>query len=921
MKLTCLALCCALTFSTTALSNESAASFYEKALQYQQQHELKKAELELRNSLQRDANYLPARLLLGQLLLKQGQWASAEKELQLALSGGAATEPLLYQLGRAMLAQQKADETRLLLARYPQLSGQTEFLFIQAGSQKVAFDYPAALTSYQQLVSSKPAEPLASEAWFELADLQFRMQQLDHSAESLAQVSSGSEFKKKALYLEARLAQSQNDATSAMRIYDRLLTQDAGDPAALLGKAQLLMQQHETAKALELVTKFRDNNPNNPYGQLIHASLLGQTGDNNAQNRMLKQIQQQLSTLTTAQRDEEDVLMLTALLDFSDSRFDQAATKLTRYQQLYPANVQAHQLLAQSYLQLEDYRGAEKQIKEAIRLNPNDYTLQLIAAAIARAQKDVPKELSLLTASYQQFPQQPEVQKAYLQALLRSGKSDQARNLLSGKNGGSSLADQILLGYLQLENAQLQEAQKTAQHLLEQDNGKVEIFQLAGDVAAKSDDSALAEKFYQQALMLDSKSKPALLSLASLALQQQNWQQASSLYQQILSHSPDDSLVLQLLADAAIKLQQPGDAIRYLEQLAADDKTLVAARLALLELYLQTQQTEKASELANLLSEQMDIRPELYFAKARLGLQQQDREATAHNTDILYGLWYDAPQQLVQLASLQLDNQDVSGLEKTLSRLKQFDEQQTQVAMLEARVALVRGKPKQGLALIQKVEQQVGRNLAIDELKAHLLLADQQPAAAAKLLETLYQQSGAIEHLLMLLRAKQHDAAFVQQQLTQWLAKHPADLSATLLLAERLQQQGLTNQAIEVYQQSPLLDSQAVLLNNFANLLLDTQAEKALTLAKKAYQLMPEHPDIMDTYGYAQVLAGDAKAGLGLLRDAEIRQPQAVLLQLHIAHALTLLNRTPEAKAILQRYKAEQLPPQEQSLWLKLQTP
>lgn len=920
MKLKCLALCGLLAFSTTALSNESAASYYEKALQYQQQQQLKKAELELRNSLQRDANYLPARLLLGQLLLKQGQWASAEKELQLALSGGAATDPLVYQLGRAMLAQQKADETRLLLARYPQLSKQAEYLLIQAGHQKVAFDYQAAQTSYQQLVASQPTEPLASEAWLELADLQFRMQQLDRAAESLKQVSPSSDVKKKARYLEARLAQSQNDSQRALAIYDQLLAQDDGDPAALLGKAQLLMQQNDTAKALALVTKFRDDNPHNPYGQLIHASLLGQSGDNNAQNRMLKQIQQQLSTLTTAQRDEEDVLMLTALLDFSDSRFDQAATKLIRYQQLYPANVQAHQLLAQSYLQLEDFRGAEKQIKAAIRLNPNDYTLQLIAAAVARAQKDVPTELSLLTASYQQFPQQPDVQKAYLQALLRSGKADQARTLLTDKNGVSSLADQILLGYLQLENAQLQEAEKTAQHLLEQDSGKVEIFQLAGDVAAKSGDSALAEKFYQQALVLDATSKPALLSLASLALQQQNWQQASSLYQQILSHTPDDSLVLQLLADAAIKLKQPGDAIRYLEQLAADDKNLVAARLALLELYLQTQQTAKASELANALSEQMDIRPELYFAKARLGLQQQDRETTTHNTDILYGLWYDAPQQLVQLASLQLDNQDVSGLEKTLSRLKQFDEHQAQVAMLEARLALVRGKPKQGLALIQKVEQQVGRNLAIDELKAHLLLADQQPAAAAKLLEALYQQSGAIEHLLMLLRAKQHDAAFVQQQLTQWLAKHPSDLSATLLLAERLQQQGQTNQAIAVYQQSPLLDSQAVLLNNLANLLLDSQIEKALTFAKKAYQLMPDHPDIMDTYGYAQVLAGDANAGLGLLRDAEIRQPQAVLLQLHIAHALTLLNRTQEAKAILQRYKAEQLPLHERTLWLKLQT-
>lgn len=918
MNIKHLVLCCALAVSATAFAKDSAAAFYERALQFQQQKQLKQAEIELKNSLQQDSEFLPARLLLGQVLLQDGQWAGAEKELQLALAGGAALEPLLYQLGRAMLAQQKADETRLLLAGYPQLQQQSEYLLLQAGYLKASFQYDQAHTVYQQLLKQSLTEPLASEAWYEMADLQFRQQDYPASLQSVEHVSSHSDFAARASYLRARLFITQQQPAKAMQIYTQLLEKDPDDAIALIGQAQLLLQQGQTKDALALVTRFRDQNPNNPYGQLLHASILGQLGDDRSQSRMLKQIQQQLTTLSTEQRESEEVLMISALLDFSDGRFEQTISKLSRYQKLYPANVQASQLLAQSYLQLADYRGAEKHIQQAIQLNPNDPALQLIAAAIARAQRDVNAEVQLLTTARAQFPQHQEVKKAYLQALLRAGQSSKARELLHSQDNATELSDQLLLGYLLLENQQLNEAQVSANALLKSNPDKVEVFQFAGDVAAKSADAALAAQFYQQVLHLDPHYKPTLLSLASLALQQQDWSQASHYYQQILAQTPDDSLVLQLMADAAIRSQQPAQAIAYLEKLASDDPKLASARLALLELYVQTAQQDKATQLAAVLTEELDIRPELYFAKARIALLKQDQKAVMHNTDILYGLWYDAPKQLVSLATLQLDNQDVMGLRKTLSRLGQFNEQQAQVTMLQARLALAQQQPKQGLALLNQLEKQQGRNAAIDELKAHLLLADGQLALAAPLFESLYRQSGAIEHLLPLLRSKQSDPQYVNTQLRAWLQKHPSDLSATLLLAEQLQRAGLPDAAIEVYQQSTLLQSQPVLLNNLAALLLPDQAAEAVVHAKKAHELMPDQPDISDTYGYSLVLTGEPAAGLGVLRNAEIRRPESALLQLHIADALQRLQRADEAKTILQRLHLDKLNEEEKRLFQQL---
>lgn len=46
--------------------------------------------------MQQQLDYLPARLLLGQVLLQSAQWPAAEKELQLALQGGAAADPLVF---------------------------------------------------------------------------------------------------------------------------------------------------------------------------------------------------------------------------------------------------------------------------------------------------------------------------------------------------------------------------------------------------------------------------------------------------------------------------------------------------------------------------------------------------------------------------------------------------------------------------------------------------------------------------------------------------------------------------------------------------------------------------------------------------------------------------------------------------------
>jgi len=920
MKFRSIALSCSLLLAQPVWAADSAAGYYETALTYSQQQQWRQAELELRNSLQQDPNYLPARLLLGKVMSKAGQWASAEKELELALNGGAAAVPLIFDLMRAKLALGKSDDVAYLLKHYQQHQAEAGYQLIQANLLKKQYKYAEAASAYQQLLRNAGA--FADEGWLELAELQFKQQQLSEASQSLSHIASASEFYRQSRYLQAQLLQQQQKTPQALALYDQLLADKPQDAAALLGKAQLLMQQNDTAGALQLIVLFRQAYPDNPYGQLIHASILGAKGQDKEQNRLLRQVEQQLSGLSGEQREQEDALLLSAVLFFSHEQYEAALAKLYRYQTLYPANARVSQLIAQAQLQQRNFKEAENHIRQAIQLNPQDHQLYLIAASLYQQSNEPAKELDMLKNAYQRFPAQQPVRQAYVTALIRSGDSVQARQLLlDGDGTPPRLTSLVTLGYLQLEAGDFKAAFDTAAQLLKLDQSKVEIFQFAGDVSAKMAQPERAKQFYQQALILDTNYKPALLSLASLALQQQQLNEAASYYQQILQQQPSDPLALQLLADTAVKSGKIGEATALLARLPTDRAENLPALQTLFELYLLDNQLADATALLDSISEQIAVTPFLYQSRAKLALAAQQPEMVSHNTEILFGLWFDDSRELYKLTDLQLRNRDQHGASKTLQRLTALDSSNAEISLLQARLALLQGNANRSLQLIATLRKSGYQDAVLDELTAHCYLLQNKTSAAAAVLQQLYAKEPADAYFQQLRQLYRHmaDQPALTRLLQQRQQQAPADLSVVIELADLYQQQNQPAAAIELYQSQADLHQQPVLLNNLANLYLPDDANKALSYAKQAYVLLPGQPDITDTYGYALVKTGKLTEGLGLLRDAEIRQPDNLMLQLHLVETLQLLQRGDEAQQLLNRLESKNFNAAERRLFEHLQ--
>lgn len=923
MKFRYFTLLCSLLMAPAMVVADSAASYYEAALRYSQQGELKKAEIELRNSLQRQADYLPARLMLGQVLLQSEQWPQAEKELQLALAGGAAPEPLIFDLMRALLEQQKTEQVALLLSQYAALATKPAGLLLQGRLAKINNQYAKAEQLFQQVIAQQGIVALGEESWYELGELQFQQQQLSAAAESLAKIPASSAFYRKAQYLLAQMLQNKEPA-KALAIYQQMLMADPADAAALLAKGQLLLQQGQLVQALELVLKFRQQFPDNPYGQLIHASLVGEQGDTAERDRMVRQVRQQLLSVSNEQKEQQDVLMLNAVLDFSEGEFQTVVRRLKTYLKHYPSNSRVEQLLAQSYFFLQNYALAQQHITRALKLNPQDENLYLIAASILQADDQAQAALTLLADAYQQFPTHRLLNQAYSQALVNEGQSEQARKVLAKSlDQPDALAELLLLGYLQLEAGLLAEATTSAMKLLELNQSKVEVFQFAGDVALRSGDASKGKAFIQQALLLDATSKPALLSLAGLALNQQLWAEAISYYQQILQKTPNDNLTLQLLADAALKSGEPDGAIAALEKLQGDSRQLIPAKKALLELYFATGNTTKAAPLLAELTKSSNLEAGIYQAKVKLALLQQDNTNAQHNCNILYGLWYDNAIKLPLLTDLQFRSQDTEGAAKSLARLEALDADPAIILTLQIRLALHRHQTQLATTQLAKLEALQGKTTVSQELRAHLLMAKSQYQEAAALLEQLWQAQPDGRFFAMLVTAKRalKDPQALIKLLEQQLQLNPADLAARLELTELLQAEGQTAAAKQLFLQAPDLAQQPILLNNLAHLLANTEPKLSLQYAKQAYQLLPQHPQIIDTYGWALVLNAEPEQGLGILRDAEIREPSNSMIQLHLAAALKMLKRAAEAEQILQKLGNQPLTEAEQQLMQQLKKP
>lgn len=429
---------------------------------------------------------------------------------------------------------------------------------------------------------------------------------------------------------------------------------------------------------------------------------------------------------------------------------------------------------------------------------------------------------------------------------------------------------------------------------------------------------------------------PARL-LAALAMERGDWQ--ASLEQRLALAEQGGQGELSAFAEAAIEAGAPLtpliDTLRdYLTQHTNDSDALLA--IALLEAATgQTQQAE--ARLATLAEADPDL-PALWLTRARLAIQE-GRLINAR----------DAAQR--GLALSPNDSRFALLLAQAQLRLGNIDEAEAQ---LDTLVARHEESPQLRLALAQLYLEE-GYTSPARRLLLPLIDTDVPPPLAYILLGAIAEEEGEIDNALLYYRQVPPGDGFIEARLHAAQAlidagrlldardflrierlRHPeVETELTALEVDMLDEQGLYDAALQLIdrqiRQHPddtqlrfmrsmrhydrgdidameqdlrhVIENDpdnAMALNALGYTLVDIteRHEEGLALIRRAHELEPESPAILDSMGWAYHKLGDDQRALPYLRDAYAGQPDQEIAA-HLAEVLWLLGHREEARTLV----------------------
>jgi predicted Zn-dependent protease len=166
-------------------------------------------------------------------------------------------------------------------------------------------------------------------------------------------------------------------------------------------------------------------------------------------------------------------------------------------------------------------------------------------------------------------------------------------------------------------------------------------------------------------------------------------------------------------------------------------------------------------------------------------------------------------------------------------------------------------------------------------------------------------------------RTKRSQAA--EQELADALRKFPENATVVGFAAQRIRAQGKPEKAAELLQKiADKNPRNPVVLNDLAWAQIEAKQADALKNATRAAELAPNSPEVLDTLGMAQALAGKQTEAIATLRIAVNLAPRVPTSRLHLAELSMASGNRKEAANLIQSMDRKQLGTKDQETLARL---
>lgn len=430
---------------------------------------------------------------------------------------------------------------------------------------------------------------------------------------------------------------------------------------------------------------------------------------------------------------------------------------------------------------------------------------------------------------------------------------------------------------------------------------------------AAQGNSGLAIKSLQAAA--STSAKPAAISAALGGVQSASgntaaaieaWNSALPLAASQLSF-PQRVSVLARLAEARLATGDVSGAATAQQQLAAlapqsQFVALLAARLALARGEFDSA-VAQAQQLLSANQSMTSIRPVLIAALLAQGAMEQANNQAASLVDKMPGDARVARLQQAIAGLAKLPRQSVSYYLAVSALVDSLGERAAAQQVLQkasvdgpAKVTLTQalvaqeiriGKHAEALQRAKAMHDEQPESVSATEILGYAYLANSKNAEAAVVYEQAWKSKPSSVNVAALAAARQlAGMEKPTEALENWVTQHPADAAARLQLAQILESTQPVRAIAEYQTVLKAAPGNVAALNNIALLYEAQKNPQALATARKAFELAPGVPQIMDTYGWMLVQHGNVTEGLPLLERAVRQSPGRPEVAYHYAVAL-----------------------------------
>ncbi len=889
---------------------DNADAYYEDALGKYRTKDFNAAIIQLKNALQLNEEHLPAKILLGESLLGSGEAQAAEAQLLRARKEGADENLVAIPIANSLLSQSKYVDLENYIARArrsAKIDSKLQVILGIAYTQQQEFTRASeAFNKARQLDPGNP-EPLLAQGSIALNNDE--LEKVEELVQLVENISPGNTD---LLLLKGDLHTRKNRHEHALRTYNEILQINPESVTAILRRARILLNRGEYEKIIADLKPLWEDELYDPEAIYLYSIALARSGNTEFATRVLEEASQKIDYFGANIVDKHPTLaLLSATIAYHRGDKLKALEAAKQLIEKLPSHGPTRMLLARIYMDLGQHADVLDALEPVKHRNQGNFEFMSL---YGRAQLELNQYSnaiqSLQTAAALNSNPASLLREISL-ARLAAGKTEEAiRDLEKAYMAGTyDTPSAVLLASITLSSGNLNKAREIARTLLIRDSENPVVHNLAGTIEASTGDIEQAKQYFQDAIVADNNYIPAIMNLVKFDLREQRLTSAEMRLQHVLEVDQDSR---EGMAGMAKLSEMKGDmyaASEWLEKLWLRHPEAKSEIFQLVRIYQSTERGDQALRTIEKLQQNYprDFEVLMNLLDTQLSLGKRNEAVDTLNRRLRYTVDFNVAQ-LTELAKVQVSMEDLQGAHGTLTRClvlePGFEQAKIELVKLETRLR----NYDRALQLAEEIiatnpDSALGYSLKGDVL----VFANREDEALEIFQSTLKKWPSTSLHLKIIKQNISSNSSIeVLAPLREWVSDREDDMEARFGLAVAYIDIGAFEEAIKLH--LSLLDKlpgDASIHNNLAWLYQNKSDRRALKHAERAFQIAPNDPDILDTYGWVLAETGELDSGLSFIRKALSRASTSPAARYHLALVLSKLGRENEARDTLRELLAE----------------